>query len=241
MVRMLASVLLPLLLLSVARAQRTDISRVYPIYNNDGKPDLTLDFKQLASQLEIVDRFFGPDSCELQEGSIGGIGYRRLLRFSTAILNGGGGDLIVGNPLDPNNPYHDLFIYSPCHGHYHILGFTNYQLLNLDRSVAAQGHKQAFCLEDDLRYTNDVASHGYTCLNQGITPGWADLYYKQLSGQWIDITGIPEGDYIAHVEINAAGSFDEGNNLYPNIFEVRIHIPDPRKKVAIDNSPLLTD
>ena len=32
----------------------------------------------------------------------------------------------------------------------------------------------------------------------------ADWYFKQLSGQWIDITGVPEGDYIVHVEINFA-------------------------------------
>lgn len=241
MVRILSGVFLCLISVWVAKAQRTDIARIFPIYNNNGKPDLTLDFKQLINQMQIVDRFFGPDSCELQEGSIGGTGYRRLLRFSTVILNGGNGDLVIGNPLDPSNPYHDLFIYSPCHGHYHIRGFTDYRLLNLDGSTAAVGHKQAFCLRDDLHYTNDVPSHGYTCANQGITSGWADLYYKQLSGQWIDITGIPEGDYIVHVEINAASSFEEGSNLYPDKFDVRIHIPDPREKVDIDNSPLLTD
>lgn len=96
-------------------------------------------------------------------------------------------------------------------------------------------------MEDNLHYTNDIPSHGYTCANQGITSGWADLYYKQLSGQWIDITGIPEGDYIVRVEINAALSFDEGSNRYPDVFEVRIHIPDPRKKVAVDNSNPLLD
>jgi hypothetical protein len=239
--RMVAVLIMSLLSASVARAQRTDISRVYPIYNNNGKPDLTLDFKQLTSQMQIVDRLFEPGSCELVEGSIGGIGYRRLLRFSTAMLNAGDGDLIVGTPWDPTNPYHDLFVYSLCSGHYYLLGYTNYQLLNLDRSIAGQGNKQTFCLEDDLHYTNDIPSHGYACANQEITSGWADLYYKQLSGQWIDITGIPEGDYIVHVEINAAGSFAEGSNLYPDVFEIRIHVPDPRKKVAVDDSPLLTD
>ena len=54
MMRALSVVFVSLFLVSVAQPQRTDISRVYPIYNNDGKPDLTLNFKQLISQMRIV-------------------------------------------------------------------------------------------------------------------------------------------------------------------------------------------
>lgn len=225
----------------VAVAQRTDVARLFPIYNNKGKPDLTVDPKRFVSQMEIVDRKFDANSCELTEGSIGGTGYRRLLRFDTVLINAGDGDLVVGSPTDPNNPYFQVFEFSPCHQHYHITGFSNYQLLNLDRTIAAQGHKQAFCLEDLLKYTNDNKSSGYTCASQGITTGWADWYFKQLSGQWVDITGVPEGDYIVHVEINAAGTFDEGQNRYSNVIETLIHVPDPRNKVTVDNSPALTD
>jgi len=235
------SVLLPSIIPFVAKAVRTDVSRDFPVYSNHGKPDLTVDPKRFVSQMEIIDRLFDASSCEIAEGSVGGTGYRRLLRFDTVLINGGDGDLVVGSPTDPNNPYHSVFIYSPCHNHYHIAGFSNYQLLKLDRTVAAQGHKQAFCLEDLLKYTNDNKSSGYVCAFQGITTGWADWYFKQLSGQWIDITGVPEGDYIVHVEINAAHTFDEGANRYSNVIETTIHIPDPRNKVTIDNSPAATD
>ncbi len=224
---------------AMASAQRTSVSRDFPIYVNQGKPDLTPDPKRFVSQMEIVDRLFQAGDCELVEGSVGGTGYRRLLRFDTVLINSGDGDLIVGSPTDPNNPYHAVFEFSPCHHHYHIAGFSNYQLLNLDRTVAAQGHKQAFCLEDLLKYSNDNKSNGYTCASQGITSGWADWYFKQLSGQWIDITGVPEGDYIVHVEINAAGTFAEGANRYPNVIETDIHVPNPRNKVTVDNSLLI--
>jgi len=232
-----------LLVASLALAQRTDISRLFPIYKNGGQPDLTVDPKRFTSQMEIVDRLFDASSCELVEGSVGGTGYRRLLRFDTVLINGGDGDLVVGSPTDPSNPYvqQGLFVFSPCHNHYHISGFSDYQLLNLDHSVAAQGHKQAFCLEDLLKYSNDNKSSGFTCRFQGITSGWADWYFKQLSGQWIDITGVPEGDYIVHVEINAAGTFPEGKNKYLNVIETTIHVPDPRNKVTVDNSSALTD
>ena len=222
----------------LARAQRTSVSSDFPIYANGGVPDLTPDPKRFVSQMEIVDRLFDAGSCELVEGSVGGTGYRRLLRFDTVLINSGDGDLVLGSPTDPSNPYASWFVYSPCHKHYHIRDFSNYQLLRLDRSVAAQGHKQAFCLEDLLKYSNDTKSHGYNCANQGITTGWADWYFKQLSGQWIDITGVLEGDYIVHCEINAARTFAEGQNRYPDVIETRIHVPDPRNKVTIDTSPL---
>ena len=91
----------------------------------------------------------------------------------------------------------------------------------------------------DRRSAGD--SSCYVCAFQGITTGWADWYFKQLSGQWIDITGVPQGDYIVHVEINAAHTFDEGANRYSNVIETTIHVPDPRNKVTVDNSPAATD
>src|SRR5437870_9777908 len=136
----------------VAKAVRTDVSRDFPVYNNHGKPDLTVDPKRFVSQMEIVDRLFDLSSCEIAEGSIGGTGYRRLLRFDTVLINSGDGDLIIGSPTDPTGLYFSWFVFSPCHKHYHIIGFSDYKLLNLNGTVDAQGHKQAFCLEDLLKY-----------------------------------------------------------------------------------------
>ena len=216
---------------SVAVAQRTSVSGDIPIYANGGLPDLTIDPKRFASQMEIVDRLFQAGSCEIEEGTVGGTGYRRILRFDTVLINSGDGDLRVGNPSDPANPYASWFIFATCHRHYHIRDFSNYVLLRPDGSVAAPGHKQAFCFEDLLKYET-VKSNNYTCANQGITSGWGDWYFKQLSGQWIDITGVPEGDYIVRVTINIGPIFDEGQNRYPNVVETGIHVPDPRNKVS---------
>jgi Lysyl oxidase len=233
---------LGLALTSAAAAEpRDSVSRDFPIYGNGGKPDLTVDPKRFVSQMEIVDRYFDPTSCELVEGSIGASGYRRLLRFDTVLINSGDGDLVVGSPTDPSNPYYSVFEFSPCHQHYHISGFANYRLLTPGGRLAAQGHKQAFCLEDVFKYSNYSKSNGYTCGFQGITTGWGDWYYKQLSGQWIDITGVPEGDYLVSVQINAAKTFDEGRNRYPDQTTTTIHVPDPRRKVTLDSSPLSYD
>jgi len=57
---------------AMALAQRTSVSRDFPIYDNQGKPDLTPDPKRFVSQMEIVDRLFQAGDCELVEGSVGG-------------------------------------------------------------------------------------------------------------------------------------------------------------------------
>ncbi|HEU4710907.1 MAG TPA: lysyl oxidase family protein [Pyrinomonadaceae bacterium] len=221
-----------------ALSQRTSVGRLFPVYENGGKPDLVVDPQRFVSQMEIVDRNFDLDSCAIQEGVVGGGGYRRILRFDTVLMNSGDGDLIVGDRRDPNNQYAEWFEFAPCHGHFHIRDFSVYELLNTDRTVIIAAHKQGFCMEDSLKYDGDK-SNGYNCAFQGITSGWGDWYFKQLTGQWIDITGVPEGDYIVRVSINTAGTFDEGTNKYVNSVETSIHIPDPRKKVTIDDSPAI--
>ena len=225
--------LVSLALASAALAQRTSVGRDFPVYDNGGKPDLTVDPKRFVSQMEIVDRYFDPSSCALAEGTVGGSGYRRILRFDTVVINGGDGDLVVGDRSDPNNPYAAFFFFHPCHGHYHIRGFSTYYLLDpVTREPVVQGQKQGFCFEDSFKYDGGK-SNGYSCAFQGITSGWGDWYYKQLVGQWIDITGVPEGDYIVKVVINEVEMVDEGANRYSNTVETLIHVPDPRNKVDL--------
>jgi hypothetical protein len=151
---------------------------------------------------------------------------------------------LFGDRSDPNNPYASWFVFHSCHGHYHIRDFSIHELLTPDGQRVAAGTKQGFCMEDSFKYDGGK-SNGYHCGNQEITSGWGDWYYKKLVGQWIDITGAPEGDYIVRITINKGDSsgriFDEGQNKYPNVAETRIHIPDPCNKVAIDSSPLMMD
>ena len=222
-----------------ARAQRTSVARDYPLYDNAGKPDLAVDPQRFVAQMEIVDRYFAPNDCAIVEGVVGDSGYRRLLRFDTVVMNRGGGDLVVGDRSDPENLYAPYFVYHQCHGHYHIRDFSIYELLTLDGTQVVAGTKQGFCFEDSFKYVDGGKSSGYECHDQGISAGWGDWYYKQLVGQWIDITGVPEGDYIVRVTLNLGdGSgpiFDEGENRYKNVTEVRITVPNPRKKVATED------
>jgi len=214
-----------------AAEPRDSVGRMFPVYDNGGKPDLTVDPQRFTGQMSIVDRVFSADSCELAEGTVGGTGVRRILRFDVVLINGGQ-TITIGSPTDPANA--GIFEFAACHNHYHIKNFADYRLLKMDGSLAVAGHKQAFCFISSFKYTNDSNGQdkpAFTCDYQGIQSGWGDWYYKQLSGQWIDITGVPEGDYIVRVTINAVGMFDEGANRYTNTIETTIHVPDPRNKV----------
>jgi Lysyl oxidase len=227
------------LLAPASHAARDSLENRYDIavYPNGGKPDLTVDPIRLKSQLNVIDRYFDPnnpsDQCAYQEGTIGGFGWRRLMIFDVVIVNAGDGDLVVGDRADPNNPYAGAFYFDPCHGHYHMAAFSEYRLLYQSDGNAAQvGRKQGFCFQDDFKFS-DNPSKGYNCAYQGITSGWGDWYYKQLPGQWIDVTGVPEGNYILEVQINLQGKryeFDQGANKYPDITRVPASVPKRRER-----------
>src|SRR5215203_1136943 len=153
---------------AVSMAQRTSVAREFPIYDNGGKPDLVMDPQRFTAQMEIVDRLFEPADCAIAEEVVGGSGYRRLLRFDTVVMNRGGGDLVVGDRSDPNNPYAPYFVFHQCHGHYHIKHFSTYELLTPDGQVVVAGTKQGFCFEDSFKYEGGGKSHGYECGDQGI-------------------------------------------------------------------------
>ncbi len=197
-----------------------------PVLTKDSV-DITVDRDAIVDSVEVVDRSFDAAHCAFIEGAVGGTGVRRLLRFDTIVMNFGEEDLVVGDPAAPEPPFVIAdFIYSPCHGHYHFEGWANYEIRDADGAVVALGHKQAFCLRDNVPYL-PRPSEGYGCDFQGISSGWGDVYGSNLDGQWVDITGVPEGDYDLVVTVNAQGKAYERADRHPNAATVPVHVPDP--------------
>jgi hypothetical protein len=177
-------------------------------------PDLTIDDARLLASVVFRTRTFKSTDCAVQEGCVNGAGKRTLMRFDVATPNIGDADLVLGSPI--NNP---LFVYSQCHGHYHFSGYAKYELLNSSGSIVLTGRKQAFCLEDFERFDPNAGPAKFTCSNQGISVGWQDTYGSYLDCQWLDITGIPPGNYRLQVTINPEGILTESdyNNNMVNV------------------------
>lgn len=144
----------------------------------------------MENENAVFYRWFDAGSCEEQEGSVNGLGWRRLLAFSATVKNVGVRDISLGNTTDPANPWNvaNNLEYSACHDHYHFSQYGDFFY------GTAPGTKQAFCLEDTGRFHNNeqttLRAKHLVCENMGITPGWGDEYQWGISGQWVDITGM---------------------------------------------------
>lgn len=184
-------------------------------------PDLTVLPERISGSWYTTVESFAADSCALVEGCVAAPGTRRLLRFDTTTPNYGTADLYFGNPS--GNP---LFHYSECHQHMHFDGYARYRLLNPDGTEAATGHKQAFCLMDIERLSDDAAEvNQYDCGHQGIQRGWADTYGADLDCQWIDITDVAPGTYTIEVRLNPDRLIPE-NHYEDNVVRVTIQLEE---------------
>jgi len=170
--------------------------------------DMTIDRDRLARTIMFQRRYFYQSDCAMIEGCMDRTGSRKLLRFTIAFVNVGKGTLALGNPNE--NP--ELYEWSACHGHYHMKGVARYTLLNSSGTPVVVGKKQAFCIRDTVKFTSTAGpSHGFDCENQGLTPGWCDIYPRGLDCQWMDVTGLPRGHYTLRVVVNPGRLLPESN------------------------------
>jgi lysyl oxidase len=209
---------------SIRRLGTACILTLLPLQIWSAQPDLIINRARLARSPEVRTRQFPNESCAVEEGCVRLPGARKILLFEVAFSNIGQGDLVIGSPEDQP----DLFQYSPCHEHYHMLNAATYQLLTRSGRTVVTGRKQAFCFRDNnpLSYRSPESS-GYDCDYMGITAGWEDVYDKSLDCQWLDITGVPPGNYLLKVTVNPRRMFSEGNYAN-NVTVVPVTIPGAR-------------
>jgi hypothetical protein len=187
--------------------------------------DLQIDRRATESTLALSEEDFAADDCAFIEGAIAAPGRRRLLRFDTVVVNRGSEDLVVGDPADPEPPFAASdFEFSPCHGHFHFEHFATYELRDASDRVVGFGHKQSFCMLDSRRFAG-AAPRRFDCDFQGISVGWGDRYGSELDGQWVDVTGVPTGDYVLVVTVNPDGLIPERTGGAPNVLHVPVTIP----------------
>ena len=172
-------------------------------------PDLT--FHGPGANPQVLYRTFSASDCEVVEGCATP-GTRRVLSFTGEIRNLGPANLVIGAP--GNN---SLFVWAPCHGHYHFNQFAEYRLIDANSRLVTSGRKMAFCLEDTRRWSSTApVTRRFHCGSQGLQAGWADVYDPSVPCQWIDITGLPGGRYVLEMIIdpdNYIAEANEANNI----------------------------
>ena len=115
-------------------------------------------------------------------------------------------------------------------------------------SELGNGAKVGFCFWDNVAYRtslprapqapryNSCGNSTSLTVNMGLSVGWGDLYPWYLTDQWIDITGMPAGDYIMRAHADPKGLFTEAN-VNNNKTWTKIRISAANQVTVLEQGP----
>ena len=121
-------------------------------------------------------------------------------------------------------------LFHPTHEHWHIDGSSRYELLDPAGALVVGTRKVSFCLRDSDRVPGvDGRPRAYEACSrdriQGISPGWGDLYDRDLDGQTLALpAGLADGPYCLRMTADPFDYFsesDESNNASQTAVRIR--------------------
>ncbi len=200
-----------------------------------------------ADLVPIVDGFFishetfNAGDHSIDDGCITA-GTHKVMRFNFKSYNIGNADLVIGPPAS----HPEWFVWSASHNHFHLKDFNEFILYNINGIQATKGYKQAFCLENIDNISGNFADASkYSCSNQGVSKGWADVYNSGLPCQFIVIDGIPDGDYTLKSTTNQLHFFPEDtydNNTICTGLRIAgdtVTVTDPPSKIDLATAAVI--
>ena len=167
-------------------------------------PDLVVVHSAIVNSLSVSTMEVSESDCYIQEGCLNGYGTRELIRFTTHIKNIGDVDYYIGQTA--NTSESGQFEWGDCHNHWHYDGYAEYTMFTMDGQSLPIGFKNGFCVMD--LECGDGGTAQYGCSTMGISAHCGDIYGSGLSCQWVDVTGIPDGQYQLVVRVNWDGAPD---------------------------------
>ena len=194
-----------------------------------------------APSVTAADRLPDLGMARLSSLSVRTSNGRRLLRYSTTIVNVGSGRFEVrGQPgqtlaqriYDDAGGWRDVAtpavtVYAgDGHNHWHVRDLQVQQLFRLsDGANVGRSDKRGFCFWDNVRYRLSLpgapqspvyseagcGDAGSSEVAMGLSVGWGDIYPASLPDQNVNITGLPDGRYRLVVTADASNWFAETN------------------------------
>jgi hypothetical protein len=120
-----------------------------------------------------------------------------------------------------------MFFDGDGHNHWHVRDLQSWTIarINDPKNVLGRGAKSGFCFWDNFRYGSSASAfyHPSTTsaceqladgtVPMGLSVGWGDRYPSWIAFQYIDITGLPNGDYRVELEADLSNHFVEADEL----------------------------
>ena len=162
----------------------------------------------------------GPGPFEIRTTDRVGTEYTNVRQYVRTV---GGGMVAVQPPPGPPEVKYET---EDGHNHWHLQEIARYSLWNSAKTAeVAPGMKAGFCLIDSARVEGTgpataVYQLGDFCgrnlptkpgVTMGVSAGWRDIYNRELSFQWVDISDVRPGNYWLAAEIDTNGVIKEAS------------------------------